>query len=377
MEDIYRQIQSTLEKGEKGAVASVVSRAGSAPMSADAKMVVFQDGTMKGTVGGGCMEADVWSEAKEVLRRDAATKMRFELTEKEAEEGGLICGGIVDVLVEPLSNFDRELLSEIIRVRDEGQTAVLASVVSRSDGNPPGPKDRMLIHRNGSTLGSIEGLETEIGQAATEILGNERPVSYTFPLPGSNVQVEVFVEPVLTPPKAYIFGGGHVSKHIAKVASVAGFRLIIVEDRPQFANPERFPEAEKFIIVEDFENLKEAMPEIGPTDMAVIVTRGHSYDEEVLAWSWDKPFRYLGMIGSRNKVLVTYRRLEEKTGVPKEEFIKRVRAPVGLEIGSDTPGEIAVAIVAELIQVRRQGLIRDQKLAGSPKSEALLKLAGT
>jgi len=377
MEDIYKQIMSALEKGEKGVIASVVSRKGSAPMSADAKMLVFQDETIKGTIGGGCLEADVWTEAKRVLSRGTAVQMSFELTEKEAAESGLICGGIVDVLVEPLTNYDEKLLSEIIRIRNEGGIAVLACVVSRTDGKPPGPKDRMLVRRDGSMLGSIVGLEEEIGKEAAEVIQDEKPANRTFPLPDSDVRIEVFLEPIMTRPRVYVFGGGHVSKHIAKVASVTGFRLVIVEDRSQYANPERFPEVEKLMIVMDFESLEEEMPEIDPIDMAIIVTRGHQYDEEVLAWAWNKPFRYVGMIGSRTKVLLTYKRLEKRMGVPREEFIKRVRAPVGLEIGAGTPGEIAVSIVAELIQCRRASLIRDPALAGNPKSAGLRKLAKT
>ena len=321
------------------------------------------------------MEADVWAEAKGVLRRGKATKISFELTEKEAIESGLICGGIVDVLIEPLSNFDGKLLAEIIRTRNEGGRAVLASVVSRNDGKELSPEDRMLVRRDGSTLGSIEGLEPEIGQAANEVIQQERPSNLTFVVPGSDLQMEIFLEPVMARCRVYIFGGGHISKHIAKVASVTAFHLVIVEDRAQYANPERFPEVEEFIVVEDFENLDDVMPEIDPTDMAIIVTRGHQFDEEILAWAWNRPFRYLGMIGSRNKILITYRRLEEKMGVPQDAFIKRVRAPVGLEIGADTPGEIGVAIVAELIQVRRESHIRDLELAGRPKNSALLKLA--
>jgi xanthine dehydrogenase accessory factor len=375
MVDIYKEIQLILQKGEKGALASIVSRKGSAPMSADAKMLVLKDGSIKGTIGGGCMEADVWAKAKEVLQRGTASKMRFELSEKEASESGHICGGIVDVLVEPLSNFDTNLLSEVIRLRDEGEAGVLASVVSISDGSAPGRKDRLLIRRDGSTFGEIEGLGGEIAKAASNVLQTERPSNSIFDLPQTGVQIEVFLEPVMARPKVFIFGGGHISQYIARVASVTGFRLIIVEDRVQYANPERFPDVEEFIVVEDFENLGEAIPHIEPTDMAVIVTRGHQYDQQVLVWAWERPFRYLGMIGSRTKVLITYRHLEEKMGVPREEFMRRVRAPVGLEIGADTPGEIAVSIVAELIQVRRQSLIRDSQLAGSPKSAGLLKLA--
>ena len=374
MVDIYKEIQEIRDKGEDGAVASVVARKGSAPMSADAKMIIYKDGSMKGTVGGGCLEADVWAEAKRVLRKGGAAKMSFDLTEAEAGESGHICGGIVDILIEPLSNYPAGILSEVVRIRAEGGRAVLASVISRSDGEAPGPDDRMLIYRNGSSLGVIEGVEAEVVRFAAEVLHNERPDNKTFTPPGSDVALEVFFEPIITRPTVYIFGGGHVSKHIAKVADVAGFRLIIVEDRESYANKERFPEAEEFVLVEDFEHLDGMMPEIEPTDMTIIVTRGHRYDEDILRWAWDKPFRYLGMIGSRTKILATYRNLEETMGVSREEFIRRVRAPMGLEIGADVPGEIAVSIVAELLLVRRQNLIRDPELAGRPKSAALMKL---
>lgn len=375
MEDIYKEIEAILEKGEEGALASVVSREGSAPMSSDAKMLVLPDGSMKGTVGGGCMEADIWAEAKQVIRRGKAAKMSFELTEEEATESGLICGGNVGVLVEPISNFSRELLSEIIRIHNEGGKAVLARVVSRDAVEIPGSEDRVLLHQDGTSLGGIRGLEAEVSEAAKDVFEKERPANYVFELPGSAEKVEVFMEPIMTRSRVYIFGGGHISKQIAKVASVAGLRLVIVEDRGQYANPERFPEVEKFIVLEDFEGIADVMPEIDPADMAIIVTRGHMYDQVILEWAWDKPFRYLGMIGSRNKILTTYQRLEEKTGVSQDEFIKRVRAPVGLEIGADTPGEIAVSIVAELIQVRRKDLIREPELAGSPKHASLLKAA--
>lgn len=373
MADIYKEIQETQGKGEGGAIASVVARKGSAPMSADAKMIVYKDGSMKGTVGGGCLEADVWAEAKRVLRKGGATKMSFDLTEAEAGESGHICGGIVDVLIEPLSNYSTEILSEVVRIRAEGGRAVLATAVFRTDQKPLGPEDRMLVYKDGSTLGSLQGIEKEIIELAGEVLSDEKPANRYFPIPKSDVQIEIFLEPIVTRPTVYIFGGGHVSKHIAKVADVAGLHVVIVEDRESYANQERFPEVEDFIVHDDFENLGSVMPEIEETDMTIIVTRGHQYDKDILAWAWDKPFRYLGMIGSRTKILATYRTLEQEMGVPRDEFIKRVRAPMGLNIGADVPGEIAVAIVAELVQVRRQSLIKEQELAGQSLSHSLLK----
>ncbi len=373
MADIYKEIQETQGKGEGGAIASVVARKGSAPMSADAKMIVYKDGSMKGTVGGGCLEADVWAEAKRVLRKGDVTKMSFDLTEAEAGESGHICGGIVDVLIEPLSNYSAEILSEVVRIRAEGGRAVLATAVCRTDQKPLGSEGRMLVYKDGSSLGSFQGIEKEIIELAGEVLSDEKPANRHFPIPESDAQVEVFLEPIVTRPTVYIFGGGHVSKHIARVADVAGLHVVIVEDRESYANQERFPEVEDFIVHDDFENLGSVMPEIEETDMAIIVTRGHQYDKDILRWAWDKPFRYLGMIGSKTKILATYRTLEQEMGVPRDDFVRRVRAPMGLNIGADVPGEIAVAIVAELVQVRRQNLIKEQELAGQSLSSSLLK----
>jgi xanthine dehydrogenase accessory factor len=373
MEDIYRQMSSVLEKGGRGALASVLSRKGSAPMSADAKMIVFEDGSFRGTIGGGCMEADVWSEARRVLQRGTPSKLRFELTEKNAHQSGHICGGVVDILIEPLCNFNAELIRELIRLRDKGEMGVLVTLVSRSDGRPPGGDDRVLVFSDGSMLGGLRQLWGEIRQPAVDAMHQGKPSILKVDLPDGDVSFEMFLEPVMARPKVYVFGGGHVSQHLAKVAAVGGFRPVVVEDRVPFANRDLFPDAEEFIVLEDFDTLEEGMPGIDPSDMAVIVTRGHRYDETVLAWAFGKPFRYLGMIGSRTKILLTYGRLEARMGIPKEEFIRRVHAPVGLEIGASTPGEIAVAIVAELIQVLREALIQDPKLSGMPKSAGLMK----
>jgi xanthine dehydrogenase accessory factor len=217
-------------------------------------MLVREDGGIVGTIGGGCVEADVWAAAREVMEREAPRKMIFNLNHEASFDNGLICGGTL----------------------------------------------------------------------------------------------EVFVEPILPQPVAYLFGGGHVSIAVAKAASAAGFAIVVIDDREQFANRDRFPMAEQI-----FTNFEGAFAQIRPnaSSYLIIVTRGHKEDMRVLSWAVRTDARYIGMIGSKRKVLSTYKALEAD-GYRPEEF-ERVFAPMGLEIGALSPEEIAVSITAELIAVRR------------------------
>jgi xanthine dehydrogenase accessory factor len=220
-------------------------------------MLVRDDGSTLGSVGGGCVEAEVWAAAQDVLREEKSRIMTFDLTEDSMAESGLICGG----------------------------------------------------------------------------------------------KLEIFIEPILPTPKMLIFGAGHISTQLSKIATVAGFKTTIVDNRPVYANAERFPEAEA-IYSESFEA---AFDKLVPNDntYVVIVTRGHQEDENVLRWAVQTNARYIGMIGSKRKVRTIFQNLE-KEGIPRER-LDRVCAPVGLDIGAVLPEEIAVAIVAETIHYRRVG----------------------
>jgi xanthine dehydrogenase accessory factor len=211
-----------------------------------------------GSIGGGCVEAEVWTAAQEVIREEKSRIMSFDLTDDSMADGGLICGG----------------------------------------------------------------------------------------------RLEIFIEPVIPTPKMLIFGAGHISTHVSKVASVAGFRTTIIDNRPAFANVERFPEAEA-IISDSFDR---AFRELAPNEntYVVIVTRGHQEDENVLRWALQTNARYVGMIGSKRKIRTIAQHLEAE-GVSRER-LERVFMPIGLDIGAVLPEEIAVAIVAEVIHHRRSGL---------------------
>jgi xanthine dehydrogenase accessory factor len=252
--DLFEEIVRMRRAGQRGALATIVHTNGSIPSYESSRMLVREDGSLVGTIGGGCVEAEVWAAAKEVMQNEAPRKMTFNLNNEATYDNGLICGGTV----------------------------------------------------------------------------------------------EIFVEPILPQPMLYLFGGGHVSIAVAKAACSVGFSVGVIDDRETFANAERFPMAQQF-----FTTYEEAFSKVQPSASTylVIVTRGHKEDMRVLAWAVRTDARYIGMIGSKRKVLSVYKALEQD-GYRPEEF-ERIYAPTGLEIGALSPEEIAVSIVAELIAVRR------------------------
>ena len=253
--DIYDEIVRLRRLGQKCAVATIVQVNGSIPSYESAKMLVREDGSIAGTIGGGCVEAEVWTAAREVLETDKPRHLNFSLGQDAAYDNGLICGG----------------------------------------------------------------------------------------------QLNIFIEPIAPQPRAFIFGGGHVSKSISKVAHMAGFATVIVDDREAFANKERFPEADE-VYADEYEKV---FPQITVTSTSylVIVTRGHRDDMRVLRWAVETPAKYIAMIGSKRKTISVVKELE-KEGLPRHLF-EKIFAPMGLEIGAETPEEIAISVVAEMIAIRR------------------------
>ncbi len=252
-----------------------------------------------------------------------------------------------------------DLFEEVIRLRRAGQRAVMATIVHTNGSIPSFESSRMLVREDGSIMGTIGGgcVEAEVWAAAKDVLKLEAPRKMVFNLNNEasydnglicGGTLEVFVEPILPQPTLYIFGGGHVSMALAQAAHTAGFNIGVIDDREQFANKERFPMAE-----EVYTSYEDAFEKIKPnaSSYLVIVTRGHRDDMRVLQWAVGTEARYVGMIGSKRKVLSVYQALERE-GIAPEKF-DRVHAPVGLEIGALTPYEIAISIAAELIAVRR------------------------
>jgi xanthine dehydrogenase accessory factor len=277
--DLYDEIVRLRSLGQKCALATIVQVNGSIPSYESAKMLVREDGSMMGTVGGGCVEADVWTAAREVIETEKPRHLSFSLGQDAAYDQGLICGG----------------------------------------------------------------------------------------------QLNIFVEPIIPQPRALIFGGGHVSKSISKVANIAGFATTVIDDREAFANKERFPEAEA-TFADEYEAVFPKLA-VNSSTYLIIVTRGHRDDMRVLRWAVSTPAKYIAMIGSKRKTISVVKELE-KEGIPRQAF-EKIFAPMGLEIGAETPEEIAISVVAEMIAVRRSPQADWKSLAksifASERSRALLK----
>ncbi len=253
--DVYDELIRLRKLGQKCAIATIVQVRGSIPSFESAKLLVREDGSMVGTIGGGCVEAEVWNAARDVMATEKPKHMSFNLGQDAAYDNGLICGG----------------------------------------------------------------------------------------------QLDVFVEPVIPPPHAIIFGAGHISKSLCKVSSLAGFSTTVVDNRESFANRERFPEADE-IFAEEYEDVFPKLT-INESTYLIIVTRGHRDDMRVLRWAAGTQARYVAMIGSKRKVLSVVKELE-KDGLSRAQ-LDRIHAPMGLEIGAISPEEISISVAAEMIAVRR------------------------
>ena len=253
-QEVFAAVADALERGEPAALVTVVSTTGSTPQRVGAKMLVFGDGRMVGTIGGGCYENDAFWKAREAIKTRHPELVHYELSDDFAQETGLICGG----------------------------------------------------------------------------------------------QMDVYIEPIEPSPELYIIGAGHVGYHLARLSADVGFRVHVVDDREKFANTERFPSAVE-VVVDDIPSWIDGA-NLPAHAYAVIVTRGHTNDLEALRVLAPRELRYLGLIGSRAKVARIYEALTE-AHMPAE-ILRRVHAPIGLDIGAVTPQEIAVSILAELIAVK-------------------------
>jgi xanthine dehydrogenase accessory factor len=349
MDDIYINIVKALEKNEKTALATLINREGSAPRAVGAKLLVNEDGTFSGSIGGGRVEAEVCHEAQKVIDKEERRILHFELTSEQLAEGGMICGGDIDVFLEPIRKEFLNIYKEVVKLRQKGGSAILATLISL-DGNFLTEKgSKIFIKNTGETIGTLLGgasMEKEILKKGELLFQEKKPKVFLFH--SENREIQILWEPIFSEPTVYLFGGGHISEKVAPLAMKVHFKVVVLDDREMFANRERFPEADEVIVL-DFEKSFDQL-KIDDSSYIVIVTRGHLYDGFVLDQAVRSNARYIGMIGSKKKIQTLYQSLIEK-GVEKET-LDRVHAPIGIDINSETPEEIAVSIVAELIKVR-------------------------
>ena len=320
-------------------------------------MVVKGKGTgWVGTVGGGCMEGDVLEAAKSLYEQRLTRVLAFSLNENDMVQG-LICGGSLEVLVEPLTRDHIPLIKEMMMLRDNGDDGVIATFLD---------KERSVLKRlfksPGDTAGVVKQWTLILQQepalqawrrSVDELAGETGKAHHRHETRRIVIgEGEVILEPLQGRPHLMVFGGGHVSRSLSRTAAMSGFRVTVIDDRKEYAHADRFPEADATIVAEFYDAFNHLT--VGPSTYIVIVTRGHRSDEEVLEQALRTPAKYIGMIGSRRKVLTTYQHLVDRgTDV---DALRRLHAPVGLDIGAVTAEEIGVSVVAELISVRRHGV---------------------
>lgn len=333
MHQLLELLNQRLDAGESVASATIATHEGSTPRSAVSKMLRFRDGNMAGTVGGGLVEARVLEASGEVLRNGAATLLSFDLTSELAAGADMICGGRLRVFVERVEPADVALFRDLAALLARGSRCLL--LTDRANGT------RNLLAPD-QVLGA--DLHPEIEREARK-LGAEIQAPVFLEQDGDRW----FLEPRGPAEPLGILGAGHVSRHTAQVAALAGFCVSVLDDRPEFASRERFPEAQDVGVLADFETCLEGR-DLGPEASVVIVTRGHLHDKTALAQALRTRAGYIGMIGSRRKRQAIYERLLAE-GFTQAD-LERVHCPIGLDIGAETPEEIAVSIVAELIQAR-------------------------
>lgn len=357
MSRLENDILTLLEAGQSVALATIISLSGSAPRTPGTKMAIRLDGGILGTIGGGRLEAEVIQAGQQILEADSSLLRRFELTALDAQGMDMICGGVLDVLVEPLHPDERTIaMLRALRVPlADGRRRFLATLLQES---PRGLiAQRFVINHDGhvpafcpdapaDTRPFLEHLET-----ARDKRG---PTLFT------THSGQVLIEPIASGCTVHLFGAGHVALEVAALARRVDFQVEVYDDRPEFANAERFPHAKAVHVAADLDAAVNRQRITG-NDFLVIVTRGHKHDLEVLDQALRTQASYIGMIGSLRKRDAIYAALRQRGVAPAS--LEQVHCPIGLGIGAQTPAEIALSIVAELVAARAGRTRRKQSHA--------------
>lgn len=346
MKELYKAMVDLLHRGERFAVATIFDRSGSAPRAEGAKMVIRADGSIFGTIGGGRLEADVITVARKNIPDGKTVIQTFDLTSRDAATSDMICGGGGETLVDIIDARDADTLkiyTEAFDIVTHGEKGWLITVLGKEGDTEGLSRQQCLVKSDRTLVGNINCppylLEKLILGPAKITLHSEAFDEHRF-----------LVEPLRPGGTVYVFGAGHVSQKIAPLSESVGFRTVVLDDRSAYANRERFPEAAEVRVIESFKQL----PELGidADSYLVIVTRGHLFDKHVLEQVLRSNAAYIGMIGSRSKRDLVYEEIVSH-GFKKEE-LEQVYSPIGTNIGAETPEELAISIVGELVQVRAE-----------------------
>lgn len=343
MKQLAEAALKMLRSGISFAQATVLESSGSTPREAGSSMLIKADKSIVGTVGGGVLEANTVKTALKVISEKKAAIAEYVLSEKGAAAIGAVCGGEAKVLIDYISAEDpgnTVFFEQLLNACASNQRSHVVALISDSD--QLSQRNTCLILPDGtSSCAEVFGPEVyaylQKGKGYDIFTRLEHYSTYTFPV-GSDGTV-------------YIFGAGHCGEKLARITHTVGFETIVIDDRDEFANVSRIPEADKIIVPNKLDAPFDTIT-FGPDDYIVIVTRGHIHDEVVLRKALKTDAGYIGMIGSRKKRETIYKHLLDD-GYTQAD-IDRVYSPIGISIGAETPEEIAISITAELIRVRAE-----------------------
>lgn len=345
MLDIYKEIYKLLEDKENFCLATILEKSGSAPREEGAKMIIKKDYSIIGTIGGGLVESLAIKMSKHIAENKCSVVKSFNLSNKDAESLGLVCGGKIKLLIEYVDSNNEDtvkLYKNINVLKEKNMNFALISAIGEED-------KELLSHEKWiCTENSYFGNESdEIHNVFEHVRKDLKRIKIEGYVEKEN---RYLIETIINNEAVYILGAGHVAQKVAEITKTVDFKTVVIDDRAEFANRERFKDADEIKVIPSFNNVFEEM-KISEESYIVIVTRGHAFDRQVLAQALRTNAKYIGMIGSKSKTKYVYEVLE-KEGFTKSDF-ERVHAPIGLSINAETPEEIAISIVAELIKVRR------------------------
>lgn len=331
MRQILSSLIAELEEESPCIVATIIRSSGSAPRTSGARMLVRKDSSVVGSVGGGAIEGRCIAAAQKMItENNRDTVYEFEFKPNDAADLGMVCGGAVSVLLQRVHVSSTNLLKKLNRQYKDGEHPILLTHLPCNDET--------------ASFSILDDEDKDFKQKVEFYLQQQKKrTSIMFSLKDK----QVFIETLIHPGTVYLMGAGHVAHAVAKLASFTHFEVVVIDDREEFANAERYPNAKEIKVLEKFEN---CCFDLGVDDYVVIVTRGHIHDRAVLAEALKTGAGYIGMIGSKGKIQAVYDSLL-KSGF-SEKDLDRVSSPIGLKIKADTPEEIAISIIAELIQTR-------------------------
>lgn len=358
MKEIYQEIIQELDLGHEVVLATIINQKGSAPRTQGTKFLIRPDGSFVGTIGGGRLEATVLTEAPSIFSQKKNRVLFFRLKGEEVAETEMICGGEVDIYLEHFSGQDpgqRDFFQKILEVWEKGRSGLMITQVETGSSAELKGKKFLYVPVEGPAR-EYDSWIVPVIEHLPQDIKDKQPRLLTTLVDGQ--EKNFFLEPLIPLSVLYIFGAGHISLTLCRLGKMVGFRVVVMDDRIEFANPKRFPEADE-IVASPFEEILKGYP-FGPNAFIVIVTRGHLHDHQILRTVLKNPPRYVGMIGSRHKSQVVFKALREEGF--SEEQLRSVYTPIGLDIKAETPEEIAVSITAELIQVRGQGGIKKKAI---------------